>query len=56
MKDFRLEKENFEILIIDCSVVEKFDVPRVTSIPDRDNFFDYFFTSPSCPYRFCLKN
>ena len=32
-------------MIIDCSVVEKFDVPRVTSIPDRDNFLITFYKS-----------
>ena len=42
---FSIGKGKLRDLIIDCSVVEKFDVPRVTSIPDRDNFLITFYKS-----------
>ncbi len=42
---FSIGKGKLRDLIIDCSVVEKFDVPRVTSIPDRDKFLITFFKS-----------
>ena len=42
---FSIGKGKIRDLIIDCSVVEKFDVPRVTSIPDRDNFLITFYKS-----------
>lgn len=42
---FSLGKGKLRDLIIDCSVVEKFDVPRVTSIPDRDKFLITFYKS-----------
>lgn len=42
---FSIGKGKLRDLIIDCSVVEKFDVPRVTSIPDRDKFLITFYKS-----------
>ena len=42
---FSIGKGKLRDLIIDCSVVERFDVPRVTSIPDRDNFLITFYKS-----------
>lgn len=42
---FSIGKGKLRDLIIDCAVVEKFDVPRVTSIPDRDNFLITFYKS-----------
>lgn len=42
---FSIGKGKLRDLIIDCSVVEKFDVPRVTSIPDRDQFLITFYKS-----------
>lgn len=42
---FSIGKGKLRDLVIDCSVVEKFDVPRVTSIPDRDNFLITFYKS-----------
>ena len=42
---FLLGKGKLRDLIIDCSVVEKFDVPRVTVIPDRDSFLVTFYKS-----------
>lgn len=44
-KGFSIGKVKLRDLIIDCSVVEKFDVPRVTSIPDRDKFLITFYKS-----------
>ncbi len=40
---FALKKGKLRDLIIDSSVVEKFDVPRVTSVPDRDTFLITFY-------------
>lgn len=42
---FSIGKGKLRDLIIDCSVVEKFDVPCVTSIPDRDKFLITFYKS-----------
>ena len=42
---FTLQKGKLRDLIIDCSVVEKFDVPRITSIPDKDSFLITFYKS-----------
>ena len=42
---FSIGKGKLRDIIIDCSVVEKFDVPRVTSIPDRDKFLITFYKS-----------
>ncbi len=42
---FSIGKGKLRDLIIDCSVVEKFDVPHVTSIPDRDKFLITFYKS-----------
>lgn len=42
---FSIGKGKLRDLIIDCSVVEQFDVPRVTSIPDRDKFLITFYKS-----------
>lgn len=42
---FSIGKGKLRNLIIDCSVVEKFDVPRATPIPDRDNFLITFYKS-----------
>ena len=42
---FAIGKGKLRDIIIDCSVVEKFDVPRVTSIPDRDKFLITFYKS-----------
>lgn len=42
---FNIGKGKLRDLIIDCSVVEKFDIPRVTSVPDRDSFLITFFKS-----------
>ena len=42
---FSIGKGKLRDLIIDCSVVEKFDIPRVTSIPDRDKFLITFYKS-----------
>ena len=42
---FNIGKGKLRDLIIDCSVVEKFDIPRVTSVPDRDTFLITFFKS-----------
>ena len=42
---FEIGKAKLRDLVIDCSVVESFDVPRVTSIPERDNFLITFYKS-----------
>lgn len=42
---FSLGKGKLRDLIIDCSVVEKFDVPRVTEVPDKDTFLITFYKS-----------
>ena len=42
---FSIGKGKIRDLIIDCSVVEKFDVPRVTSIPDVDKLLITFYKS-----------
>lgn len=42
---FSIGKGKLRDLIIDCSVVEKFDVPRVTSIPDIDKLLITFYKS-----------
>ena len=42
---FSLGKRKLRDIIIDCSVVEKFDVPHVTSIPDKDTFLITFYKS-----------
>lgn len=35
---YSLSKSKIRSLIIDCSVVESFSVPKITSIPDKDSF------------------
>lgn len=42
---FSIGKGKLRDLIIDCSVVEKFDIPHVTSIPDQDTFLITFYKS-----------
>ena len=42
---FSIGKNKLRDLIIDCSVVDKFDVPRVTSVPDTDSFLITFYKS-----------
>ncbi len=42
---FSIGKGKLRDLIIDCSVVEKFDIPRVSSIPDKDTFLITFYKS-----------
>ena len=42
---FSIGKGKLRDLIIDCSVVEKFDIPRVTTIPDKDKFLITFYKS-----------
>ena len=42
---FSLGKGKLRDLIIDCSVVEKFDIPHITTIPDRDTFLITFYKS-----------
>ncbi len=42
---FGIGKAKLRDLVIDCSVVEGFDVPRVTSIPERDSFLITFYKS-----------
>ena len=42
---YSIGKSKLRDLIIDCSVVDKFDIPRVMSIPDRDNFLITFYKS-----------
>ncbi len=40
---FSIGKGKLRDLIIDCSVVEKFDVPHITFVPDRDTFLITFY-------------
>lgn len=42
---FPIGKSKLRDLIIDCSVVERFDVPRVLSIPDSETFLITFYKS-----------
>lgn len=42
---YSIGKSKLRDLIIDCSVVDKFDIPRVMSIPDRDIFLITFYKS-----------
>lgn len=42
---YNIGKLKLRDLIIDCSVVEKFDIPRVTAISDRDTFLVTFYKS-----------
>lgn len=42
---FSIGKGKLRDLIIDCSVVEQFDVPHITSIPSKDKFLITFYKS-----------
>lgn len=35
---YNLSKSKLRNLVVDCSVVESFSVPKITSIPDKDSF------------------
>ncbi len=42
---YGLSKTKLRDLIIDCSVVESFDVPHISNIPNQDNFLITFYKS-----------
>lgn len=42
---FSIGKSKLRDLIIDCSVVERFDVPRVASVPNKENLLITFYKS-----------
>ena len=52
---FPIKKNKIRDLINDCAVVEKFDIPRVTSAPDRDTFLVTFFKTELSLYHILEK-
>ena len=42
---YKISKTKLRDIIIDCSVVESFDVPHISVIPDKDNFLITFYKS-----------